>query len=397
MRNIKLVCSLLVVFLSFSCSKDDGSSTSNPDFNSVTVVTKQPVLSTDNSQFTSGGNASINISSTNDYQVGICYNNVANPTIGNGADYSFQTNGGDFTNIIHNPLYGQTYYIRAFVKKLATGEVKYGNEVTFQIPVTLTTSIVKNISVTGFSVDVNVGSSLGANTERGVCYSTSQNPSIDNDVITDPTDGSGSFTAAVDGDAFTPFYYVNANTTYYVRSYVKINGSYYYGNQVSFKTAGYTGGSGGFVFFDKGETTNGWRYLEAAPTSLSTSSFSSFKWTNEVECGYSFISGIGNAIGDGANNTTLIKSNCNYSNIGATMCRATSLNGKTDWFLPSIDEVKELYKLTYPGLINISSGSYLLSSSQSSNTLCFIFKTSNLSAITTDKNYYQTAWQVRRF
>lgn len=397
MRNIKLVCSLLVVFLSFSCSKDDGNSTANPDFNSITIVTKQPVVSSDNSQFTSGGNASADVSSTNDYQVGICYDMASNPTIASGTDYSFQTNGGDFTNIVHNLLYGQTYYIRAFVRKLATGEVKYGNQVTFQIPVTLTTSIVKNISVTGFSVDVNVGSSLGANTERGVCYSTSQNPSVDNEVITDPTDGSGSFTATVNGSSLSPFYYVYANTTYYLRSFVKINGNYYYGNQVSFKTAGYTGGSGGFVFFDKGETTNGWRYLEAAPTELETSSYTTFKWTNATECGYSFIAGIGNAIGDGANNTTLIKSNCNYSNIGATMCRATSLNGKTDWFLPSIDEVKELYKLTYPSLISISSSDYLLSSSQSSNSLCFVLKASDVSAITTDKNYYQTAWQVRRF
>ncbi len=400
MRNIKLFFSLLIVFLSLSCSKDDGntSDSATPDFSAITIVTKQPILSSDNSQFTSGGNASMNVSSTNDYQIGICYNNMANPTISNNADYSFQSNGGDFTNVVYSPTFGETYYIRAFVRKLATGEVKYGNQVSFQIPVALTTSIVKNISVTGFSVDVNVANSLGSNSERGVCYSTSQNPSVNNSVISDATAGSGDFTISVESNSSTaPFYYVNANTTYYLRSYVEINGNYYYGNQVSFKTAGYTGGSGGFVFFDKGETTNGWRYLEAAPTKLETSSYSSFKWTNKVECGYSFIAGIGNAIGDGYNNTTLIKNNCNYSNIAATMCRATSLNAKTDWFLPSIDELKQMYKLKYTGQIYISSSDYLISSSQSSNSLCFVLNTSDVSAITNDKDYYQTTWQVRRF
>ena len=112
-------------------------------------------------------------------------------------------------------------------------------------------------------------------------------------------------------------------------------------------------------------------------------------------CGYTFLNGIGTAIGDGANNTTLIKNFCNYTNIAATMCRVTSLNGQTDWFLPSIDEAKELYKLKFTGLININGD--LISSSQLSDALCFAVNSSNGNSYTASKSSGYNAWQVRRF
>lgn len=397
MKNFKLLFSLLGFCFVLSCSKDDETSNTNsePDFNSITIVTKQPVLASDNSSFITGGTTSVNISNTDKYRVGVCYSDMPNPTDANTISFSYQFNGGDFTNTIYDPVIGQNYYIRAFIRNYETGEIKYGNQIVYQIPLSLTTNIVKNISAVGFSVDANVGSTLSGNDERGVCYSTSQNPTINNSTIVAPTDGAGNFTISVDGTGlFTPFYYVSSNTTYYLRSYVKINNTVYYGNEVSFRTAGYIGGSGGYVFFDKGETTNGWRYLESAPAELSTSSYSSFKWGNST-CGYSFLNGIGNAIGDGQANTTIIRNYCNYTNVAATMCTATSLNGQTDWFLPSVDEAKELYKLKFTNLINISYN--FITSSQSSNSLCFAINKNDGSSYTTDKFTSMSTWQVRRF
>lgn len=396
MKNLKLLFSLLGMLFIVSCSKDDDSTNqpTEPDFNSATIVTKSVTLASDNSSFSTGGTVSISLSN-GDYQVGVCYSDMPNPTDSDQIGYSNQINGSDFSSTIYDPIIGQKYYIRAFVRKFSTGQIKYGNQIVYEIPLSLTTSIVKNISTVGFSVDVNVGNSLSGNFERGVCYSTTQNPTVNNSTVAAPTDGAGDFTIAVDGSGlYTPFYYVNSNTTYYLRSYVKMNNTTYYGNQVSFRTAGYVGGSGGYVFFDKGETTNGWRYLESAPSELTTSSYSSFKWGNST-CGYSFLNGIGNAIGDGQGNTTLIKSYCNYTNVAATMCRATSLNGQTDWFLPSVDEAKELYKLKFTNLVNMSYN--FITSSQSSNSLCFAINVSNGNSYTTDKFNSFTTWQVRRF
>jgi parallel beta-helix repeat protein len=401
MKNLKIAFSLIALVLLFSCSKDNETASVNPvdNFSTMSITTKQPILASDNLSISSGGVASFNVSNNSEYQVGVCYSENANPTTSNNILYSSQANGGDFSCILYSPVFGQNYYLRAYVLKYSTGEVKYGNEVSILIPLSLTTDIVKNISITGFSVGVNVGNSLSSNDERGICYSTSQNPTINNNKISDATFGSGNFTISIDGNGlFTPFYYVNANTTYYLKSYVRINGNYYYGNQMSFKTAGYTGGSGGYVFFDKGETTNGWRYLEAAPQNLIASGNSSFRWISTSCTQNTFLSGISTGIGTGLENSQIIKNFCNYTSVAGTMCVSTSLNGQTNWFLPSIDELKEMYKLKHTNLTNLNSVNYTLSSSsQSSNSLCYVLNTSNFTVSTVDKTLYHEAWQVRRF
>ena len=64
-------------------------------------------------------------------------------------------------------------------------------------------------------------------TARGVCWSTSQNPTVSDSHTTDDT-GTGSFTSNLTG--------LSANTTYYVRAYATNSEGTTYGNQLSFKT-----------------------------------------------------------------------------------------------------------------------------------------------------------------
>jgi len=98
------------------------------------------------------------------------------------------------------------------------------------------------------------------------------------------------------------------------------------------------GPGGGFVFYDKGSFSNGWRYLEAAPVDLQNADWGL--------SGYD-ITGTGTAIGTGKRNTELIVAALNKkgeSGKAAQLCSAYTLNGYSDWFLPSKDELNELYK-----------------------------------------------------
>ena len=93
---------------------------------------------------------------------------------------------------------------------------------------TVTTKSVSNITETsavcGGSVNSDGGSTV---TAKGVCWSTSQNPTID-DSKTNSGSGSGSYTSNITGLA--------GNTTYYVRAYATNSKGTSYGEQRSFTT-----------------------------------------------------------------------------------------------------------------------------------------------------------------
>ncbi len=92
----------------------------------------------------------------------------------------------------------------------------------------MTTTNVSNITQTTATSGGNVTSDGGANvTARGVCWSTSQNPTISNSHTTDGN-GTGSFTSNLIN--------LNPNTTYYVRAYATNEKGTSYGEQRSFTT-----------------------------------------------------------------------------------------------------------------------------------------------------------------
>ena len=65
-------------------------------------------------------------------------------------------------------------------------------------------------------------------TERGVCYGTTENPTVNNTKIKDDGTGMGGFTVNLTG--------LTAETTYYVRAYSTNTAGTSYGNEVSFTT-----------------------------------------------------------------------------------------------------------------------------------------------------------------
>lgn len=398
MKKIKLILFLLSITLTFvRCSKDSPETPIGlPSFNTISIVTKQAVLSNNNLSITTGGIISSDFNNSDFYSVGVCYADIPNVSILNQTlSLNFNSNSLNFNNVINNISFGNTYYMKAFVRNNSTNEIKYGNEVSITIPLSLTTDIVKNISCSGFSVNVNVSTILSSNTSRGICYSTSQNPTVSNQTFEDVTFGSGTFTLIVNNPF--PNYYVSPNTIYYLKSFIKINNTYYYGNQVTFKTAGYIGGSGGYVYFDKGEMTNNWRYLEAASNNLIYNNNVNwfFTWNN---CNSTlFLAGLSNDIGTGLENSIILKNNCNFTDNAAAMARYISLNGTNDWFLPSIEELKQLYKLKKENIISYIGSYPLISSSQVSNNTNFGVDFSSGVQVSMLKTEAGRVWQTRRF
>ncbi|MCK9639352.1 MAG: hypothetical protein M0R39_05525 [Prolixibacteraceae bacterium] len=159
---------------------------------------------------------------------GVCWSTSSNPTTAN----SKTTDGagtGSFTNLITGLTPGATYYVRAY----ATNSIgtTYGNELTLTaaaISLVLTTGSISNITATTAVSGGNITTDGGAVvTARGVCWSTSSNPTTANPKTTDGT-GTGSFTSSILG--------LSSNTTYYARAYAINSAGTSYGNQVSFVT-----------------------------------------------------------------------------------------------------------------------------------------------------------------
>jgi TolB-like protein len=74
---------------------------------------------------------------------------------------------------------------------------------------------------------------------------------------------------------------------------------------------GDTGPGGGIIFYDKGNRTDGWRYLEAAPSRTERSAVNS------------------------------------YTNPAPIICDQLIVNGFDDWYLPNLDELMRMYASLY--------------------------------------------------
>jgi len=93
---------------------------------------------------------------------------------------------------------------------------------------TLTTFTVSNVSTTTAVSGGNISNDGGKSvTARGVCWSTSPNPNV-NDSKTNDSQGLGNFSSNITG--------LQPNTIYYIRAYATNSLGTGYGNEVSFKT-----------------------------------------------------------------------------------------------------------------------------------------------------------------
>jgi hypothetical protein len=117
---------------------------------------------------------------------------------------------------------------------------------------------------------------------------------------------------------------------------------------------GSQGPAGGYVFYDKGSYSNGWRYLEVYPISFSGI------WG----CQGTLISGLSNAIGGGDINTAAIIAACSATNAVARLVDNYSVNGFSNWYLPNNAEMNLIADNLYTPNIGNIPGPFHWSSSQ---------------------------------
>jgi len=182
---------------------------------------------------------------------------------------------------------------------------------------TLTTVEVSNITDTTATSGGNITDDGGSTiTARGVCYSTSPNPTIADFTTSDGT-GTGTFTSNLTG--------LSPNTTYYVRAYATNAVGTAYGNEISFSTQppafpGQTvlvnGGT-----FQMGSPSGTGESEEHPQHSVTVSSFriSKYEITNQQYA--DFMNAIG-ANSDGSYNGT------EYLDMGSSSCQIDYTGGQ---------------------------------------------------------------------
>ena len=243
------------------------SNVSSPTVTTNNVTNITTTSATCGGNVTSAGNGTVTAR-------GVCWSTSSNPTVSG----SHTTNGsgtGSFTSSITGLSANTTYYVRAY----ATNEAgtSYGSQKTFTTSSNVTTPTVTTNNVTDItSTTATCGGNVtstgnGTITARGVCWSTSNNPTVAGSHTTNGS-GIGSFTSSITG--------LSANTTYYVRAYATNEAGTAYGSQKTFTTESEqpqvpTGAINGLfsvsatqqVWFSKGNlqykaSTNTWRFAE---------------------------------------------------------------------------------------------------------------------------------------
>ena len=183
---------------------------------------------------------------------GVCWNTSGNPTVLDIRVKDVEGGLGTYISNITGLEHNITYYVRAYAVN-ANGVAGYGPEVSFTtleklLPTVTTATEVTNIKVNTATCGGEV--TFDGNVEviaKGICWSTSQNPTIEDNKTTDGS-GVGIFTSNLSN--------LESNTTYYVRAYATNEVGTAYGEEVSFTTltaySPATGTSNGYEYVDLG-------------------------------------------------------------------------------------------------------------------------------------------------
>lgn len=160
---------------------------------------------------------------------GVCWSMEPGPTVNSNNIVTNEAEIGEYSITIDGLEPSTDYYVRCF----ATNEAgtAYGEEFSFTTTngaPTVTTTNVTDITVTGAKAGGNVtDSGMSAVIERGICWGTEENPSLD-DYHTNNGSGEGEFEVTLKG--------LIPGTTYHVRAYARNSQEVAYGLDIPFTT-----------------------------------------------------------------------------------------------------------------------------------------------------------------
>ena len=273
MKRNYLYYLLVVMLLVASCEKDEMACTTSVETQEVSSIAATTakcggIISSDGNPTIK--EAGVEWCTTSDFESNVSCASTAKAKLGKFAC--------EITNLKANTQ----YYVRAYARN-SYGTI-YGKVLSFKtleivLPAVQTNSVT-NITISSATVGGKVTSDGGASvTERGVVYSTSQNPTTSNTKKVSGS-GTGSFSVSLSG--------LTEGTTYYVRAYAINSNGTAYGSQVSFAT------KNGYAYVDLGlsvkwATCNvgasspedyGDYFAWGETTAKTTYDWSTYKWCN---------------------------------------------------------------------------------------------------------------------
>jgi hypothetical protein len=215
-------------------------------------------------------------------------------------------------------------------------------------------------------------------TSRGVCWSTSQNPTIADNKTNDGV-GTGKFISPIGG--------LTVNTKYYLRAYAtNSKGTNYSNRSLSFTTAFRVGEyyQGGYVFFIDETTVHGLIATQHL--------FSETAWGVGAASAYSASDGK-------ANTDKIIKKFGENTKTAAGMCKACRDGGYDDWFLPAINQLSVLLNASgVPGGAFASgNGPWSSTEDRSNSSLAYIYVGSFGTSLAEPKSVKHLVRPIRAF
>jgi len=211
----------IALFSVNSCKKDDPITLPILSTSSVSDITSTTAKSGGN--ITSDGRGTITAK-------GICWSTSTNPDILLGSKTHEGTGAGIFMSSITGLIINTKYFVRAYATNSAG--TAYGNEISFttnaELP-SITTSAITSITATTAQGGGDISSDGGAAvTAKGICWSTTANPTIELSTKTSDGAGIGIYTSSITD--------LTADTKYYLRAYATNSSGTAYGNEINFTT-----------------------------------------------------------------------------------------------------------------------------------------------------------------
>lgn len=216
------VISIIIMFCFIACEKNE--------------FLKKPTVKTVRVENTTAVNTSafgeiINLDDKPIVEFGFCWSESDNPTKSNNVFLiELDVANSNFNTIISGLEPSKTYYLRAFASNsVGTG---YGDKVSFTTEdgnISIITTEITNLTATSVTSGGSISDDGGSEVfDRGVCYNTSQNPTINNDTIQDSNNGIGTFNCGIDG--------LLPGTIYYIKAFATNEAGTSYGNEINFTT-----------------------------------------------------------------------------------------------------------------------------------------------------------------